>query len=102
MHTNTHGLDVAKGVTLVNNNLNDLGFTPRDADGNDFQRGSDSALRFKTGTSMGEVTTLVLVENKQVEAIRATSWAGVDRMILKIRQFVDNFPAKATISGGHG
>lgn len=89
--------DVAKAVRMVNTNLDDLGFTPRDADGNDFQRGSDDALRFKTGTAMGEITTLVMVDNKQVEAIRATSWSGVDRMVLAIRKFVDEFPAKMTM-----
>lgn len=89
MHTNTHGLDVARGVEIIRNNLRDLGFTERDADGTDFQHGTDNHLRFKTGTSYGEVTTLVILDNQQVESIRSTSWAGIDRAVLAIRQWID-------------
>jgi hypothetical protein len=81
--------DVERAVRMVWNNLGDLGFTPRDADGNDYQRGMDDALRFKVGTAYLEVTTLVMVDNRQVEALRATSWSSLDRMLLAIRRYVD-------------
>jgi len=88
----TGSLDVARAVALVNNNLGDLGFEPRDADGNDFASRDLPGLRFKTGTAYGEITTLVLVDNRQAEALRATSWAGVDRMLLTIRGWIDRPP----------
>jgi hypothetical protein len=99
MHTNNQPLEVAKAVALVNQNLLDLGFSPRDADGSDYQRGLDTVLRFKTGCSYGEVTALVMVDNRQAEAIRATSWAGIDRMLLAIRQYVDQTPPRTTVTG---
>lgn len=104
MHTNKNPLDVARAIALVNNNLNDLGWVPRDADGSDFACPDyDVALRFKTGGSYGEVTTLVMVDNKQVEALRATSWAGIDRMLLAIRGWIDRpYRETLTITDGAG
>lgn len=88
-HTNTHGLVVAEAVALVNNNLRDLGFFERDADMNDFANDKTPGLRFKTGTSMGEITTQVVRKNRPMVPLRATSWAGVDRMLLEIRGYID-------------
>jgi hypothetical protein len=88
--------DVAHALTLVRNNLEDLGWSPRDADGNDYQRGSDDALRFKVGTAYHEVTVLVMHGNTQVDALRATSYAGLDRLILAIRRHIDMLPTPVT------
>lgn len=57
--------DVEAGVKEINKFLVDQGYTPRDADGADFQRGSDRTLRFKTGTVHGEVTITVWVNDRQ-------------------------------------
>lgn len=76
-------------INVLNTNIKDLGFMPRDADPTDFQRGSDRSLRLKTGCAYGEITTLPMIDNKQQAAIRATSWAGVDRMLMEIRGIVD-------------
>lgn len=62
--------DVTAGIKHVNAVLTELGFTPRDADGNDYQRGSDNHIRFKTGGVHGEVTAQVFVDNKRMPALR--------------------------------
>lgn len=91
----THGLITSPnftpsaGVRLVNSNLADLGFVPRDADGNDYANPDHLGLRFKTGCSMGEVTTQVVMGKQHLVPIRATSWSGIDHMLLAIRKFVD-------------
>lgn len=40
--------------------LADHHFVPRDADGNDLQYGDDKTLRFKVGTSYGEVAVQIV------------------------------------------
>lgn len=56
--------DIADAVKQVNKHIEWLGFVPRDADGNDFQRGDDRNLRFKTGTSYGEVAVQIVRDGK--------------------------------------
>lgn len=62
--------DASVGVKQVCQALNQLGFVPRDADGSDYQRGDDQHIRFKVGTSYGEVAVQVVVDNKHVDVIR--------------------------------
>lgn len=83
------GWTPANGVAMVNRHLDTLGFAPRDADGNDYQRGADRTIRFKTGTSMGEVTTQVVIDGTHRQPIRATSWGSTDKMMLEISGIVD-------------
>lgn len=49
--------DTAKGMTR---HLADHHFVSRDADGNDLQYGDDKSLRFKVGTSYGEVAIQIV------------------------------------------
>ena len=71
-------LDVAATVKEVNDNLIGWGFTPRDADGNDFQRGDDTSLRFKTGTSRGEVAIQVYGRQTVIKVIRILQAHQID------------------------
>lgn len=77
------------GVTLINRNLDMLGFRARDADGNDFANPDYPRLRFKTGCAYGEVTTQVVREYEKMIPLRATSWAGIDHMLNTIREHID-------------
>lgn len=79
----------ALGVAMINRHLDTLGFTPRDSDGSDYQRGEDNTLRFKTGAAMGEITTQVVIDNQHQTPIRATSWGSTDKMMLTISGLVD-------------
>lgn len=63
--------DVAAGVAAINKHLKEHDFRATGADGNDFQYGTDPGLRFKTGTSYGEVAVTVWKHQRQVQAIRA-------------------------------
>lgn len=63
-------IDVQNAVKVVNSYLEGHGFKPRDADGNDFQYGDDRDLRFKTGTSRGEVAIQVVKTGQTTMVIR--------------------------------
>lgn len=63
-------IDEAAVVQKINHYLTTHDFKPRDADGNDFQYGHDTSLRFKTGTVYGEVSVQVYIDNKVAEVIR--------------------------------
>lgn len=77
------------GMKMVHANLEQAGFAPRDADPSDFARGDDRSLRFKTGCAYAEVTVLPMIDNKQQPAIRATSWAGLDRLLIQMLGTID-------------
>jgi hypothetical protein len=65
-------IDAEQAVKQVWAELARLGFTPRDADGSDYQRGDDNSLRFKVGTSYGEVA---------IQVFRGKNPGGVLRII---------------------
>lgn len=70
--------DVEEGVRQVRANLKDHGFTPRDADGSDFQFGTDPGLRFKVTCVYGEVTISVWKHARQIkQPIRILSEAQI-------------------------
>lgn len=88
-------------ATKIHEYLREFGFVPRDADGSDFQRGTDDTLRFKVGTVYGEVTISSWGRKEQINAVRvlrdeqvvgARSWIrhqiddheGVDRIDLHV------------------
>lgn len=77
------------GAKMVYTHLDDLGFQPRDADPTDLQRDGDQTLRFKVGTAYQEVTVQVIVDGKAQVPLRATSWPGIDRMLIEIHGLVD-------------
>lgn len=80
----------AETVKIVNEHIQSLGFTPRDADGNDFQRGDDSSLRFKTGTSHQEVTILPYQFNVQGQAIRVMPTTSIEEVIGRLTAWVED------------
>lgn len=53
---------VRKGIVEY---LAEMGFVPRDADITDLQHGTDNSLRFKVGTSMGEVAVIAVYDSSQ-------------------------------------
>lgn len=64
----TETLDVEIVVRKLNEFLEFKGFKRRDSDGSDFARPDDrDGLRFKTGTSRGEVTVTVWVGSKPIK-----------------------------------
>lgn len=63
-------LNLEPTVDQVFNHLADHHFVPRDADGSDLQFGDDRSLRFKVGTSHGEVAIQVWREGQPVHVIR--------------------------------
>lgn len=63
-------LDVEYVVAQINQHLESHHFIPRDADPTDHQYGIDTSLRFKTGTSRGEVTIQILQEGRKTEFVR--------------------------------
>lgn len=67
-------IDVEAGVKKINQHIMDQGMVARDADGSDFAFPDDTSLRFKTGTSRGEVAITVWVNDRQrKEVIRVLS-----------------------------
>lgn len=71
-------IDEADAVAKINEHLRGHEFHPRDADGNDFQYGEDSGLRFKTGTVYGEVSVQVVKQGHTAEVIRVLRSERVD------------------------
>lgn len=65
--TDTLDIEAARGKIVAN--LADHGFLPRDADGADFQFGDDMTLRFKVGTSRGEVAITVWKYDRQAKDV---------------------------------
>lgn len=63
-------LDVEYVVSEINRYLEGHNFKPRDADPTDHQYGDDRSLRFKTGTSRGEVAVTILEDGKPNQIIR--------------------------------
>lgn len=76
--------DVTKAVGEVRRALAAHGFAPRDADPTDYQRGADSALRFKVGTKYGEVTVQIIREGRPMEPVRATNSEGLVRVVNRV------------------
>lgn len=74
----TDYIDVAAVRTEMVRYLADIGFTERDADGSDFQFGDDPGLRFKIGTSYGEVAVSVYNPTRG-QVLRITQDHHVDR-----------------------
>jgi len=72
-------------VKEINDYLATHGFEPRDADGNDFQYGVDTDLRFKTGTVYGEVAIQVVIHGKTQEVIRILS----DAQVTEVKHQID-------------
>lgn len=97
-------LDIVAGVKHVNHVLAGLGFTPRDADENDFQRGSDRHLRFKTGTMYGEVTVQVFVDNQRKKALRFLTdvqlHTAENQIRSVIRTYAEPEPERTVVSDG--
>lgn len=79
-------LDVAATRRDLVRFLSSIGFEPRDADGADFASPS-SPVRFKVGTSYGEVAiTCWDHRNQQFRAIRITSVRGLHQAKLEINE----------------
>lgn len=76
--------DVVSTAQSVRDFLQDRGFVPRDADLTDLQRGDDSSLRFKVGTSYGEVSIQVWIDNKHERTIRVISSTGLDNALTEL------------------
>lgn len=85
--------DIAAAVRTINEFLPTLGFEPRDADGNDFQRGADKDLRFKTGTSYGEVAIQIVHKGhaNPRETIRILTDRQVEKAKVQIVDIVFNY-----------
>lgn len=66
----TDTMDVQGVVARVNAYLGEQHFVPRDADGSDYQFGDDRRLRFKTGTTRGEVAVQVWINDRPHRVIR--------------------------------
>lgn len=54
-------------LAIINKHIMEKDFRPRDADGSDFQYGTDPGLRFKTGTVRGEVTVSVWRYERRIQ-----------------------------------
>lgn len=88
-------IDVEEGVKKIRQALKDHGFTPRDADGSDFQFGSDPGLRFKVNCVYGEVTVTVWKYARQAkEPIRILSDAQVIEAKYQIDSLINEFFTK--------
>lgn len=88
-------IDVAAIRSQVADHLWVMGFEPRGADPSDFQRGTDSSLRFKVGTSYGEVAVQVLVNNKKDDVIRVVSEAQVPEALRSLSLITDIYQGEA-------
>lgn len=67
------------------------GFAPRDADPTDLQRGNDSSLRFKVGTSRGEVAIQVLVDNKLRRVLRLISGTSIEAAYTEMTNLISMY-----------
>lgn len=66
-------LDARVGAKFFMDYLGEMGFLPRDADGNDLQHGDDQSLRFKIGTSYHEVAIqIVYADTNPTRVMRVT------------------------------
>lgn len=83
------GFTPTGGVMMVNKYLEDLGFSNHDADPTDWSNPAHPDLRFKTGCAMAEVTTQIVRKGLPMVPVRATTWAGIDKMMLEIAGQVD-------------
>lgn len=63
-------IDVAKVNRWVQEFLRQKGYRSGDADGTDFRKGGANAVRFKTGTSRGEVAITVWKGPNQIDVVR--------------------------------
>ena len=86
-------IDVTEVVKEVRENLDSYGFKARDADGSDYQRGSDSSLRFKVGTKYGEVTVAVYRDERPEEYLRATTLEQVGRLLADVEKTIVRWEA---------
>lgn len=83
-------IDASEMVKKVWVELALLGFTPRDADGSDYQRGDDNSLRFKVGTSYGEVAVQVFRGKDPAGVLRIISDTSLDDSLEVMRQMADD------------
>lgn len=79
-------LGVAIIVAQVRKTLKELGFAPRDADPTDYQKGSDNTLRFKTGTSRGEVAVHILEAGRANEVLRIVQPHHLDDVLRRVAE----------------
>lgn len=84
-------IDVQATVAEVRAYLQARDFRPRDADITDYQSGRDASLRFKTGTSRGEVTVTVWRYARQIEVMRIISPTTMAEALTAIDQYVHEF-----------
>lgn len=82
-------IEPAKVVKLVNTRLQQMGYRPADADGQDFRKGGANSIRFKTGTSHGEVTVTVWRGPRQIDVLRIISDRSYDETMRKIEQYAN-------------
>lgn len=88
-------IDVANVLRSVQNHLRRHGFAPRDADPTDFARRNDGRLRFKTGTSYGEVTVVPWFDKQRGrdrEVIRIIMPHQVAGALMKVDNLISAFP----------
>ncbi len=84
-------LNLESTVEQICNYMADHHFVPRDADGNDLQYGDDKTLRFKIGTSYGEVA-IQIVRNGHAdpsETIRILNAAQITEAKHEIDRVID-------------
>lgn len=91
---NTDRIDIVAGAKALRQTLKEHNFTERDADGSDFQFGTDPSLRFKVGTVKGEVTLTVWKHARCVETIRVLTDEQVVEAKHRIDSLVHDFFAK--------
>lgn len=85
-------IDEAAACKRVHEFLGERGFVPRDADGSDLQRGTDTGLRFKIGTVYGEVAVHVLEANRLTHTIRILRDTKVDEALANLERII--YPAE--------
>lgn len=88
-------MDVAKMRADVVSFIAAKGFVPRDADGTDFEHKDASfpaRLRFKVGTSRGEVAVVPVIDGRGGRVpIRILSAAGFESAKTTMTQIIDSF-----------
>lgn len=83
-------IDTQETIQIVNTKIVQMGFDPRDADRNDFQRGDDRGLRFKTGTSYGEVAIQVFGERAPICTLRIINPSGIEKVLNTLQEMADD------------
>lgn len=83
-------IDVTEVVEDIRETLDSYGFKVRDADGTDYQKGTDSGLRFKVGTKYGEVTVAVYQAGRPVKYLRITTYEHLGAVTHAIGRYIEN------------